>query len=176
MTATSKSIPRQLLIGARWVQAESESSDNPHNGEGWATVPDAGKADVARVVAAAVSGFFGRADQAGATLACGGAQHLEAGPLSHQATSLTDVLAETEVARRSWRSDGSPPSRQPSTWPTARRTAWVLVSGRVIFPAATAWRIGFAPAPSGSTPTGSSPPRRSGSRSPASRAIPFRMG
>ena len=175
MTATSKSSPRQLLIGDRWLPVKSErgyTSDNPHNGEGGATVPDAGAAGVAT----AVSGFVERAVHAGATLASGGAQQPEAVPLSHQATILTDVLAEAEVARRSWRSDGSPPSRQPATWPTARKTARVLVSGRVICPAVTAWRIGFAPAPSGSTPTGSSPPRRSGSSSPASRETPFWMG
>ena len=62
MTATSKSIPSQLLIGDSWLPAETGSSytsDNHYNGEGWATVPDAGAADVVRAVAAARAALDG---------------------------------------------------------------------------------------------------------------------
>lgn len=62
MTATSKSIPSQLLIGDSWLPAETGSSytsDNHYSGEGWATVPDAGAADVVRAVAAARAALDG---------------------------------------------------------------------------------------------------------------------
>jgi len=46
-----------------------------------------------------VSGFVERAVLEGATVACGGGQSLEKGPLFFQPTVLTDVRAEMEVAR-----------------------------------------------------------------------------
>jgi len=62
MTTTSGSIPYQLLIGDSWLPAEggqSYTSENPYSGDGWATVPDAGAADVARAVSAARAALDG---------------------------------------------------------------------------------------------------------------------
>ena len=59
---TSEAIPYEMLIGDKWLPARSGSSytsDNPYSGEGWATVPDADAADVARAVSAARAALDG---------------------------------------------------------------------------------------------------------------------
>ena len=52
----------QLLIGAEWLPARSGrayASENPYNGQAWATVPDAGAADIDNAVRAARAALDG---------------------------------------------------------------------------------------------------------------------